>query len=117
LSYRLADAGARAVITNAAGLATLKAIDVPLPDLAVIVSTDGPDGTAIGFDEMLAEEGEDFVPRDTGPDDPAMMIYTSGTTGNPKGALHGHRVLLGHLPGVEMPHEFLPRPGDRLWTP
>src|SRR5690606_14972087 len=52
-----------------------------------------------------------------GPDDPAMMIYTSGTTGNPKGALHGHRVLLGHLPGVEMPHEFLPQPGDRLWTP
>ena len=28
-----------------------------------------------------------------------------------------HRVLLGHLPGVEMPHEFLPQPGDRLWTP
>ncbi|ALA17486.1 MULTISPECIES: acyl-CoA synthetase [unclassified Chelatococcus] len=117
LSYRLADAGARAVITNAAGLATLKAIDVPLPDLAVIVSTDGPDGAAIGFDEMLAEADEDFAPRATGPDDPAMMIYTSGTTGNPKGALHGHRVLLGHLPGVEMPHEFLPRPGDRLWTP
>jgi acetyl-CoA synthetase len=45
------------------------------------------------------------------------MIYTSGTTGSPKGALHGHRVLLGHLPGVQMPHEFLPQPGDRLWTP
>jgi acetyl-CoA synthetase len=45
------------------------------------------------------------------------MIYTSGTTGPAKGALHGHRVLLGHLPGVEMPHEFLPQPGDRLWTP
>jgi acetyl-CoA synthetase len=26
-------------------------------------------------------------------------------------------VLLGHLPGVQMPHEFLPRPGDRFWTP
>ncbi|MGL4242759.1 MAG: AMP-binding protein, partial [Beijerinckiaceae bacterium] len=37
--------------------------------------------------------------------------------GQPKGALHGHRVLLGHLPGVQMPHEFLPQPGDRLWTP
>ena len=46
-----------------------------------------------------------------------MMIYTSGTTGPPKGALHAHRVLLGHLPGVQMPHEFLPQPGDRLWTP
>ena len=46
-----------------------------------------------------------------------MMVYTSGTTGPPKGALHGHRVLLGHLPGVEMQHEFLPQPGDLLWTP
>ena len=52
--------------------------------------------------------------RDDQPDDPALMIYTSGTTGPPKGALHAHRVLLGHLPGVEMPHEFLPQPGDRL---
>jgi acetyl-CoA synthetase len=26
-------------------------------------------------------------------------------------------VLLGHLPGVQMPHEFLPQPGDRFWTP
>ena len=26
-------------------------------------------------------------------------------------------MLLGHLPGVQMPHEFLPQPGDRLWTP
>jgi acetyl-CoA synthetase len=57
------------------------------------------------------------VPVVTTPDDPAMMIYTSGTTGPPKGALHAHRVLLGHLPGIEMPHEFLPQPGDRFWTP
>jgi acetyl-CoA synthetase len=45
------------------------------------------------------------------------MIYTSGTTGPPKGALHAHRVLLGHLPGIRFAHEFLPQPGDRLWTP
>ena len=50
-------------------------------------------------------------------DDPAIIIYTSGTTGNPKGALHAHRVLLGHLPNVEMVHDFLPKPGDVMWTP
>ena len=43
-----------------------------------------------------------------------MMIYTSGTTGQPKGALHGHRVLLGHLPGVEMPHYPFPAAGRPL---
>jgi acetyl-CoA synthetase len=46
-----------------------------------------------------------------------LIIYTSGTTGPPKGALHAHRVLLGHLPGVELPHEFFPQPGDLFWTP
>ena len=46
-----------------------------------------------------------------------MMVYTSGTTGQPKGALHGHRVLIGHFPGVETHHNFLPQPGDRIWTP
>src|SRR5690606_32194182 len=33
------------------------------------------------------------------------------------GALHGHRVLLGHLPGVQFAHDFFPQPGDLAWTP
>ena len=44
----------------------------------------------------------------TAADDPAMMIYTSGTTGQPKGALHAHRVLLGHMPGIETAARVLP---------
>jgi acetyl-CoA synthetase len=59
----------------------------------------------------------DFTSVDTSADDPALMIYTSGTTGQPKGALHAHRVLLGHLPGIVFPHGFFPQPGDRMWTP
>jgi acetyl-CoA synthetase len=31
--------------------------------------------------------------------------------------LHAHRVLLGHLPGVELSHDFAPQSGDRFWTP
>jgi acetyl-CoA synthetase len=60
---------------------------------------------------------DEFAPLDTGADDPAVIIYTSGTTGNPKGALHAHRVLLGHLPVVELSHDFFPQPGDLFWTP
>jgi len=72
---------------------------------------------AFDFAGLVARAAPDFMPVDTGPDDPAMMIYTSGTTGQPKGALHGHRVLLGHLPGAELPHYPFAQAGDRFWTP
>ncbi len=116
IEYRLRDAGVRALITNGAGLERIAEIRQAFPDL-LILSTDGPDGAAEGFHEALHAASPDFTPVDTAADDPALMIYTSGTTGLPKGALHAHRVLLGHLPGVQMHHEFLPQAGDRLWTP
>src|SRR4051794_13671070 len=28
------------------------------------------------------------------------------------GALHAHRTLLGHMPGIEFPQNFFPQPGD-----
>ncbi|MDQ4135990.1 MAG: acyl-CoA synthetase [Pseudomonadota bacterium] len=116
IEYRLKDAGAKAIVTNAAGVVKLREIS-DIPSLETVVSVDGPDGAVEGWTEMLARASSDFALVDTAADDPAMMIYTSGTTGPPKGALHAHRVLLGHLPGVQMPHEFLPQEGDRLWTP
>ena len=57
---------------------------------------------------QLKAASADFATVDTSKDDPALIIYTSGTTGNPKGALHAHRVVLGHLPNVEMCHDFCP---------
>ena len=61
--------------------------------------------------------GDPVATADTGPEDPAVLIYTSGTTGTPKGAVHGHRVLTGHLPGVSLSHDILGQDGDCLWTP
>lgn len=116
IAYRLADAGVKALLTNAAGLAKARASGAT-DHVDIIISTDGVDGTAEDFAAVVASGNADFGAVESAPDDPALMIYTSGTTGNPKGALHGHRVVLGHLPGVQMPHEFLPQPGDRLWTP
>lgn len=116
IEYRLGDAGAKALITNDAGLQKLRSGTRPA-SLEVILSTDGADREAGDFHRAIAEADAHFEPFDSTPDDPAVMVYTSGTTGQPKGALHGHRVLLGHLPGVQFTHEFLPQPGDRLWTP
>lgn len=46
------------------------------------------------------------------------MIFTSGTTGDPKGALHAHRVLLGHLPSFEYAYDaFSLTPRQVMWTP
>ncbi len=117
ISYRLQDSGARALITNAQGLAKLAGIRDTVPGLELVLSIDGASEGAQDFHATLARASADFTPVATAADDPALMVYTSGTTGPPKGALHAHRVLLGHLPGIEFPHEFLPQPGDRFWTP
>jgi acetyl-CoA synthetase len=117
ISYRLQDSGARALITNAQGLEKLGGVRAAMPELRLVLSIDGATEGAADFHAVLARASADFTPVATTSDDPALMVYTSGTTGPPKGALHAHRVLLGHLPGIEFPHEFLPQPGDRFWTP
>ena len=117
LAFRLRDAGAKALVANAAGLAKLRQMAEPPPGLETVLCIDGAEGQTLDYRRELAGASPHFAPVDTSCDDPAMMIYTSGTTGPAKGALHAHRVLPGHLPGVQLTHEFLPQPGDRLWTP
>ncbi len=117
LRVRLADSGTAALVTDAADLAKVAEIRGDLPDLATVWSVDGPEAGALGFWQELERGADAGGIAATGPDDPALLVYTSGTTGPPKGALHGHRVLIGHLPGVGLAHEFLGAPGDRLWTP
>ena len=114
LEFRLGDSGARALITDSENLPKVPA---DLPGLATILVVDGDSGGNPLFWPCLERATDGFAPRDTGIDDPALVIYTSGTTGKPKGALHAHRVLLGHLPGVQLAHDFFPAPGDRYWTP
>lgn len=117
LRHRLHDSGTIAVVTNDQCAAVLGKLRADLPELALVLSVDGPGPNAVCLHSAMAEAAPAFLPVDTSADDPAFIIYTSGTTGNPKGALHAHRVLLGHLPGVEMSHDFFPHPGDKIWTP
>ena len=118
LEFRLSNSGVRAIVTDAAGYDKLAKIRDRLPDLKniYVIADTAPAGTKAFWTELKAASA-DFATVDTSADDPALIIYTSGTTGNPKGALHAHRVVLGHLPNVEMCHDFLPKPGDLMWTP
>jgi len=116
LEYRLADCGAAALVTDEAGLSKLAAIRDRLPALHCVLAAGGGPG-ALDLDAEMARAKDSHPLAATSPDDPAVIIYTSGTTGSPKGATHGHRVLRGHLPGVELPQERFPQPGDLFWTP
>lgn len=118
LEFRLSNSQAKAIVTDEGGWEKLAKIRDRLPDLEnVYVVGDRARVGTTSFWNVVKAASPDFTRVDTSSDDPAVIIYTSGTTGNPKGALHAHRVVLGHLPNVEMCHNFLPRPGDLMWTP
>ncbi len=117
LRYRLANSGARAIVTNRTGADKIAGLRGDLPELERVFTIDGPGPGSDDFHELCSRASDAFTPVDTSAEDPAIIIYTSGTTGDPKGALHAHRVLLGHLPGVEMPQNFFPQAHDRFWTP
>jgi acetyl-CoA synthetase len=111
LAYRLSDSGARALITDDASLPKLAGLDVPL-----LITTGSGAEAHLTLDACLRHARVTHR-ADTLAEDPAVMIYTSCTTGAPKGVLHAHRFLIGHLPSIECHHEGFPQPGDKGWTP
>jgi len=114
LRFRLGDSGARVVLTDSRAVERVAPVAEELGALVLDADGGGP-GRALW--PVIDGASADFAVAETTPDTPALLIYTSGTTGPPKGALHGHRVLLGHLPGFEAAYDGYPVDGDRLWTP
>lgn len=118
LQYRLFDCEAKMVVTDGENVSKVLSLREGLPKLEKIFVTRGErDERCLDFWEVLQKGSPDFQAVRTSADDPALIIYTSGTTGPPKGALHAHRVVLGHLPGVEFFHNFFPQKSDLYWTP
>ena len=117
LRYRLTDSGAKAVVTDPANLDRVAALQAVIPGLEMVVSTGPARPPHLSLPALIETPARGFVPVDTDAEDPAVMIYTSGTTGDPKGVLHAHRFLYGHLPCMELSQGLFPRPGDVGWTP
>ena len=84
--------------------------DLPHLKKIVLVRDKPPDGV-LSFETLVEKGSQYFTAVNTRAEDPAFISYTSGTTGPPKGAYHAHRVLLGHLPGIQFPHNFFPKGG------
>jgi len=118
IEYRLNDSGAKAVVSNSDGIEKLVLLGDKLTAHPLLVSVeDRIEAGVLGWTSLIEAASSDHTAVDTLAEDPAIIVYTSGTTGNPKGVLYAHRTLLGHLPGVEFPHDFFPQAGDRMWTP
>ncbi|MEM6676889.1 MAG: AMP-binding protein [Pseudomonadota bacterium] len=117
LAHRLGDAEARAVVTDDANLGKVIGLRDVVPSVETVFSVDRPGPDAWGFWQELGKAQDHIRIAETGPEDPAFISYTSGTTGPAKGALHAHRVLLGHEPGVRLTHGDFPQEGDLAWTP
>jgi len=118
--YRLADSESVACMVDESCLDVLREVEPQLDDLETVLTV-GADRHPNG-EEPLWETIENTPPAidavETDPTDDATIIYTSGTTGEPKGVLHAHQLLLGHLPffltcynNLELPERVV------LWTP
>ncbi|MBQ0732897.1 acetate--CoA ligase [Aquimarina celericrescens] len=87
-----------------------------LPLLQYILLTDVEqdiDKIALSLSKLMGEVSDDYVIKNTKPEDPALLHFTSGTTGMPKGALHVHKAVLTHY--VTGKYVLDLHPGDIFW--
>ena len=116
--FRLRDSGAAALVTDDAGLAQLGQVRDRLPDLRTVLGADGARPGALSLWEQ-AERASDGCPVvETGRRRSGADHLHLGHHRHAEGrAARAPRRCIGHLPGVEMPQEMFPQPGDLFWTP
>jgi acetyl-CoA synthetase len=123
VAYRLQHSGAKVLVIDAECYDRVKDALSDAPELARVVvvgrelERNGGDTRIHNYAAEVESQAESSDFAATGPESPAIIIYTSGTTGNPKGALHGHQILLAHMPGVRTAFGNAPQPHDVFWTP
>ncbi|MEO7666506.1 MAG: AMP-binding protein, partial [Dehalococcoidia bacterium] len=97
---RLEDSAARVLVTSPELWARIRGIRADLPSLEHVVlitrrHAAEPEDGVVFWDDVVANQSDEFQTLDTDPEDWSVMHYTSGTTGKPKGAAHVHNAIIG----------------------
>ncbi|MCV6589903.1 MAG: AMP-binding protein [Marinobacterium sp.] len=115
IEYRLGTAGTKLVLTDAAN--RFKLDDVKDCPPTVLVGRDGA-GSAYqndtDFEEMMAQQSDEFTPVRVGADEPMLQMFTSGTVGKAKGVAVPVRALMSFY--VYMRYAIGLRPEDKYWN-
>jgi acetyl-CoA synthetase len=96
LADRLADSGARAVLTRRSLVRKVLAARARVPSLRHVLAVDleeDADDVVRSWPKLLAAARPAFAPEPTAPETPSVLHYTSGSTGRPKGVVHVHGSL------------------------
>lgn len=116
LHWRIFNAEPRGILTNL-DLAEVISYD-SMKKSRVVFYTSGPAPSLFPW-EVVVEEVMGRMPTEAetvfvDPDTPLYLLYTSGSTGPPKGVVHAHRDMVGHLVTGRYVLDLTPE--SILWT-